>query len=1062
MIRNKLFSFTKAKVLGVVCLATMIFFLPLQAQDSTPKVLQFEGKLTFHQDIPVGLVSGTAEYPQLIEVKSIRFEATYGNAWGVTARVGWLPVKDTTWQLTIEMLDEKGQVLQHPTDMATLFTCKAVGPGKTDMLYADLDLDSMQDQKRRHATRFRVCLEPLQGQVGETDPADIDTHTLEVTVVDKESQKPIADAAVVFEKSYYLKDIYRRDKILYPTDSQGRCFIKLVKNRLLQVSINAQKKGYCTINKSWSNSGSWPINRAVLARLPQHHVLKMVPTGSVGGIIQDTEGNAIEAVEVRFSASGMTYIRRSVKTDANGSWRVDGIPSETDRLTLRLRHPQYGGDHIRSRSITGQALLNARALKHIEILRKGPTIKGTITDEHGEPVVRATVLMTYRSYSPIYTLTDTSGAFQLVYSSEASTDREAPILIVEAPGYVPVQKTIYIKPKMEPLEFHLTRGRNVTCRVEDTEGQPVIGASTIVEPLPDNSRYSIWLKDTDKQGEFLVPNIPKKDIKLTVGKQGYIAVRDYVLPSSDDEITVIMKHALRVRGIVTDSQNGKPIPNFEIAVVFESGGRDRISNPVAFAEGTYELSFDEARPEKIQLKVSAIGYEPATSEEIKIDEDQRTINFKLARSRSFDKTTAGRPREEVKPTGPRRITGVVRDEKGKLVSDAIICTRPWIAEDTITNAKGAFTLKLRRRLGSTMGSMSSRQETSYLLVRHIQRNLAAAIELDDDAETLDIKLSPGIILSGKVVDVKGKGIPQAELSLTFWTSDFGYSIREEAHIDSEGNYEITAVPSGHRYSVNASAEGYGQQNVRLNTSEAADNRMELEPMVLAVADLSISGVVVDVEDKPVAGVRIYTYGRGQPNRNTITDEMGRFLIENMCKGRIQIQANTRSQPSLYGRVETDGGATDIRIVVAERDARGRPVPKKPPSLVGKNLPDLQVLKVDLSPNDVRDKTMLVCFFDMQQRPSRNCLRQLSKRTQELKAKDVVVVAVQASKIEQNSLNQWVKKNDIPFPVGMIEGDEEQIRFTWGVRSLPWLILTDAKHIVHAEGFTLSELNEKIQ
>ncbi len=44
---------------------------------------------------------------------------------------------------------------------------------------------------------------------------------------------------------------------------------------------------------------------------------------------------------------------------------------------------------------------------------------------------------------------------------------------------------------------------------------------------------------------------------------------------------------------------------------------------------------------------------------------------------------------------------------------------------------------------------------------------------------------------------------------------------------------------------------------------------------------------------------------------------------------------------------------------------------------------------------------------------------------------------------------------------MIEGDEEKIRFTWGVRSLPLLILTDKEHIVRAEGFMLSELEAKI-
>ncbi len=45
---------------------------------------------------------------------------------------------------------------------------------------------------------------------------------------------------------------------------------------------------------------------------------------------------------------------------------------------------------------------------------------------------------------------------------------------------------------------------------------------------------------------------------------------------------------------------------------------------------------------------------------------------------------------------------------------------------------------------------------------------------------------------------------------------------------------------------------------------------------------------------------------------------------------------------------------------------------------------------------------------------------------------------------------------------MVQADEEKIRFAWGVRSLPWLILTDKNHIVQAEGFNINELNDKIK
>jgi len=45
---------------------------------------------------------------------------------------------------------------------------------------------------------------------------------------------------------------------------------------------------------------------------------------------------------------------------------------------------------------------------------------------------------------------------------------------------------------------------------------------------------------------------------------------------------------------------------------------------------------------------------------------------------------------------------------------------------------------------------------------------------------------------------------------------------------------------------------------------------------------------------------------------------------------------------------------------------------------------------------------------------------------------------------------------------MIQGDVEKTRFTWGVKSLPWLILTDRNHVVAAEGFALAELDDMLK
>jgi Leucine-rich repeat (LRR) protein len=156
---------------------------------------------------------------------------------------------------------------------------------------------------------------------------------------------------------------------------------------------------------------------------------------------------------------------------------------------------------------------------------------------------------------------------------------------------------------------------------------------------------------------------------------------------------------------------------------------------------------------------------------------------------------------------------------------------------------------------------------------------------------------------------------------------------------------------------------------------------------------------------------------------------------------------------------------DCRLVIEQAQVKRRQPRHKvnlPPSLMGKPLPDLNEAGIKLPPNQIENKRLLLCFFDMNQRPSRNCIIQLAKRAKELETQDIIAIAVQASKIDEKAIKEWIKKYNMPFYVATIQADIEKTRFTWGVRSLPWLILIDKEHIVRMEGFTLSELNDTIQ
>ncbi len=123
---------------------------------------------------------------------------------------------------------------------------------------------------------------------------------------------------------------------------------------------------------------------------------------------------------------------------------------------------------------------------------------------------------------------------------------------------------------------------------------------------------------------------------------------------------------------------------------------------------------------------------------------------------------------------------------------------------------------------------------------------------------------------------------------------------------------------------------------------------------------------------------------------------------------------------------------------------------------------IEGINLDFEKAQIQANMTLFCFFDKEQRPSRNCIQELNKKGKELKEKYVQVVLIHASKIEQKVLDDWLKENKISFSTGMIKENEEKTRFNWGVRALPWLILTDKEHIVKAEGFSIDQLDEKLE
>ncbi len=407
-----------------------------------------------------------------------------------------------------------------------------------------------------------------------------------------------------------------------------------------------------------------------------------------------------------------------------------------------------------------------------------------------------------------------------------------------------------------------------------------------------------------------------------------------------------------------------------------------------------------------------------------------------------------------------KITGIVRDEAGNPLAGVQVAVMPMGRSETTTDASGKFEVAW-----DPTPFPSAQNLTVVLVARDVARNLAGSTDLDEQAGNLDIKLQPGVTVTGTVVNEEGKPLPGTGIRIMLngprWRASF--RMKEIITTGPDGVFEIKTLAPDREYTITATADGYGRQNISVNTSGLKENRHDAGQLKLPLANLSVTGIVVDANDQPIAGANVRaSYDGGEPYSNEAqTDTDGKFIIKGLSPGMIRLMADSGRLTRAFGSARVESGTTDVRIVVSARGSVQSYMPRRPVSLRGKPLPPWKDLGIDL-PADAADKMLLVCFWDMGQRPSRYCLTQLAAQAGLLGEKGVRIVAIQAAKVEDNTLKEWVEKNKVPFPVGNITGDVDKTQLTWGVASLPHLILTDKKHAVVAEGFNLSDLDKQIE
>ncbi len=613
-----------------------------------------------------------------------------------------------------------------------------------------------------------VVREEKLGILAKIRPAETE-QVLELLVIHKETKRPIGGAAI----KIFLNDKIKGGR----TDEQGRCRIKPGKKEPYYFYTEVSKKGFVPMSI---------VFREYPARtdIPKSYTLALEPGTSIGGIIQDGNGRPIEGATVyllvpRSGGTERVEIQdHKEKTDANGRWRCNIMPSKLNDVWIRPAHPDYIDDEIYD-STPKPPMEKLRAMTGVMVMKKGLPVTGKVVDANGRPTKGAFVAQGSDRRCSDYpsTRTNEDGLFKFTSNRPGQM-----VLTVQAKGYAPAIKEITVHKGTLPVEFYLEAGHKIRGRIINTQGEPMRGAIVIADTWRGH-RSIEWNNKTDTEGRFEWNDAPADEVLFDMMQQGYIYVRNYSMSASDKEYVITMQKILKVSGKVTDAETGKPIDEFKALPGIDWGGNQPIywerSESTTFSEGKYEVIFDEPRQGHL-VRIEAEGYVPGISLGFKDDEGGAVFDFKLT-----------------KGTGP---AGIVRFQDGRPAANAeVILSTP---------SQGAYITNGRNEQKQDSQFVETEADGQFSFPAQIEPYLLLVLHDKGYAEVKEVtlKTDPNVVIEpwGRVEGqfrIGSKAGANKEIGLWYDRPEPEPNTPRVYHdcravTDSKGHFVFERVPAG--------------------------------------------------------------------------------------------------------------------------------------------------------------------------------------------------------------------------------------------------------------------------
>lgn len=864
---------------------------------------------------------------------------------------------------------------------------------------------------------------------------------------------------------------------------------------------------------------AWEEDEDPERSLPAEFTLHLRKGTVIGGLVRDEGGRPIRGAKVEVQCKGgaeadgrttplawLAVGEHALTTDAEGRWSLDNVPAGDEvKVLLNLNHPEFVRDRVWGRlqeeqGVTMEAL---RARTAALTLRRGVSVTGTVSDPDGRPVAGAVVARGERPYTEWGSQearTDARGVYRL-----PPLPRGPLTITAVAPGWMPSQRKVELRPGMGPVDFPLGPGKPIRVRLVDRLGKPLPDVDVQIkkwrggEALYDHRDPQVV--DTgiphrsDKDGIFHWAWAPDDPVTYTFRKDGY-APREAALVADGREQTVTLEAKLRIAGKVTDAATGRPATRVTAIPVLEfAPGQLHVErqDAMTFPGGAYALEV-ERTDVAYRVRVEAEGYRSAMSDAVRVGDPDPSLDFRLEPAST--------------------LKGRVVDAEGRPVAGA----RVYLATDSqmigieghdeqasssnqrvVTDARGAFAFPAQFE----RYALVALHDTGY-----------AEVQREPGRQPGDLTLRAWARVGGRLIEA---GKPVASAWVHLWPvrtrSRSAPHIQDglSARTDRDGRFAFPRVPPV-KASVRPSLSVWSESPIRSSRSVPLDIRpgqaIELD---LGGAGVTVTGRVVPTGDpaveldipkslnylirrepgvEPPAEIRSLGFDvrrgwdaawtdtrEGYEYRETLNyhfvtlDPAGRFRIGGVPAGDYDFVIGLY-QPPGDGCLVSPAGTRIVRVRVTEDGARAGtldlgeiPVAVRAGPRPGELAPDLAFTTFTGEAarlSDLRGRYVLIDFWATWCGPCVEALPAVRRLHETYGAGDRLVILGLSLDEEPDTARRFIRDRRIPWAQGTLGGRADAPELTrYAIGSVPayFLIGPDGKLIRSSR--SIEEIGEAV-